>query len=105
VTIWPGRCYDVGIARRRPGRWQEDQTVDVSNVPAVIAPEGDEGCAVALLGATPLDRLEEAVRVLKQRRSSDEVRRALVERIARAPIAEFETLKHIYLKHCGDTSR
>jgi len=79
--------------------------VDVSNVPAVIAPEGDEGCAVALLGATPLDRLEEAVRVLKQRRSSDEVRRALVERIARAPIAEFETLKHIYLKHCGDTSR
>lgn len=79
--------------------------MDASNVPAVIAPEGEEGCAVALVGATPLDRLEETVRALKQRRSSDEVRKAMVERIARAPIAEFETLKHIYLKHCGDTSR
>jgi hypothetical protein len=79
--------------------------VDASNVPAVTAPEGEEGCAVALVGATPLYRLEETVRALKQRRSSDEVRKAMVERIARAPIAEFETLKHIYLKHCGDTSR
>lgn len=79
--------------------------MDVSNVPAVIAPQGEEGCAVALVGAAPLDRLEETVRALKQRRSSDEVRKAMVERIARAPITEFETLKHIYLKHCGDSSR
>ena len=79
--------------------------MDASNVAAVVAPESDEGCAVALVGATPLDRLEETVRVLKQRRSPDEVRKAMVERIARAPIAEFETLKHIYLKHCGDASR
>ena len=79
--------------------------MDASDVQAVIAPEGEEGCAVALVGATPLERLEETVRVLKQHRSPDEVRKAMVERIARAPIAEFETLKHIYLKHCGDTSR
>ncbi len=79
--------------------------MDASNVPAVSAPGGEEGCALALVGATPLDRLEETVRVLKQRRSPDEVRKAMVERIARAPIAEFETLKHIYLKHCGEASR
>lgn len=66
---------------------------------------GEEGCTVALVGATPLDRLEDTVRALKHQRSHDEVRRAMVERIARAPIAEFETLKHIYLKHCGDASR
>lgn len=66
---------------------------------------GAEECAVALVGAVPLDRLEETVQALKQQHSPDEVRKAMVERIARAPFAEFETLKHIYLKHCGEAVR
>lgn len=63
------------------------------------------GCPVELLRQTPLERLEEAVKALKRQRAPEEVRRAMVERIAHAPFAEFETLKHIYLKHCGDASR
>jgi hypothetical protein len=35
----------------------------------------------------------------------DEVRRALYERIGGAPLGDFETLKHIYLKHCGDAKK
>lgn len=79
--------------------------MEASDVVAGVARDGDEGSAVALVGAAPLERLEETVRALKQQRSPDEVRKAMVERIARAPIAELETLKHIYLKHCGAASR
>ena len=68
-----------------------------------IGPESDEqASAVELLKRTPLDQLEEKVRELKKLRPADEVRKAMVERIARAPLGDFETLKHIYLKHCGD---
>lgn len=79
--------------------------VEASNLLEGVAKDGAEACAVALVGATPLARLEEVVRSLKQCRSAAEVRQAMVERIARAPFAEFETLKHIYLKHCGDVPR
>jgi hypothetical protein len=50
----------------------------------------------------PLDRLEEAVKTLKKQRTVAEVRTAMVDRIARAPLSEFETLKTIYLRYCGD---
>jgi hypothetical protein len=79
--------------------------VEASNLLEGVTQSGEEACAVALVGATPLDRLEDVVRSLKQCRSAAEVRKAMVERIARAPFAEFETLKHIYLKHCGDAPR
>ena len=58
--------------------------------------------AVELLRQTPLDRLEEAVKALKKQRTVAEVRTAVVDRIARAPLSEFETLKTIYLRYCGD---
>lgn len=61
--------------------------------------------AVELLKRTPLDQLEETVNALKQRQAANEVRKAMVERIARAPFADFDTLKHIYLKHCGDAKK
>ena len=68
-----------------------------------MEPSPDEQVsAVELLKRTPLDQLEETVKALKQRRAADEVRKAMVELIARAPLADFDTLKHIYLKHCGD---
>jgi hypothetical protein len=67
-----------------------------------IGIESEQGeSAVELLQRTPIDRLEETVKALKGHRPVEEVRKALVERIAHAPLAEFETLKHIYLKHCG----
>lgn len=60
---------------------------------------------VELLQLTPLDDLEETVMALKAERKLAEVRQAMVERIARAPLADFDRLKHIYLKHCGSTER
>lgn len=58
-----------------------------------------------LLKRTPLGALEETVKVLKQLRPAEEVREAMVERIAQAPAGDFDTLKYIYLKHCGDAAR
>ena len=58
--------------------------------------------AVEVLRQTPLDRIEEAVKRLRKQRTVAEVRKAMVDRIARAPLSEFETLKTIYLRYCGD---
>ena len=44
------------------------------------------------------------MQALKRHRPAAEVRKALVERIAHAPLSDFESLKHIYLKHCGDAT-
>ena len=65
---------------------------------------GEKVSAADLLTETPLDRLEETVKALKRDRSPEVARRAMVERIARAPLAEFEMLKHIYLRHCGNVA-
>ena len=63
---------------------------------------GDDALsAVEILRRTPLEQLEEAVKALKNRHTLAEVRQAMVEVIARAPLADFDKLKHIYLKHCG----
>ncbi|HSD43139.1 MAG TPA: hypothetical protein VLD36_14885 [Burkholderiales bacterium] len=71
-----------------------------------MGPSPDQqASAVELLKRTPLDQLEETVRALKKQRPLEEVRKAMVERIARAPLTEFETLKTIYLKHCGDAKQ
>jgi hypothetical protein len=67
--------------------------------------DSDHGVsAVELLKRTPIDRLEETVQALKRHRPAAEVRKALVERLAHAPLSDFESLKHIYLKHCGDAT-
>jgi hypothetical protein len=65
----------------------------------------EQASAVELLKRTPLAQLEQKVRELKELRPAHEVRKAMVERIARAPLGDFETLKHIYLKHCGGTPK
>jgi hypothetical protein len=62
----------------------------------------DELSAVELLARTPLDQIDEAIREIKGRRSADEIRNALVERIARAPLSDFQILKTIYMTHCVD---
>ncbi len=56
-----------------------------------------------LVMRTPLGQLEETVKALMGSRPHAEVRQAMVERIARAPLADFEMLKAIYLKYCADT--
>ena len=71
-----------------------------------MGPSPDEqASAVELLKRTPLDQLEETIRALKKQWPAEEVRKAMVERIASAPLTEFETLKTIYLKHCGDAKQ
>jgi hypothetical protein len=65
---------------------------------------GDQVRFAELLTETPLDRLEATVIALKRDRSPEVARKAMVERIARAPLAEFEMLKLIYLRHCGNSA-
>ena len=50
---------------------------------------------------TPIDRLDETLTFFKRHREGKEVCRALIERIARAPLDDFGKLKDIYIKHCG----
>ena len=44
---------------------------------------------VEILKRTPLEQLEETVRVLKQHRSAAEIRQAMIDLIATAPLAHF----------------
>jgi hypothetical protein len=57
---------------------------------------------VEVLAKVPMDELDDAVRALKHSRSAEEIRAALVERIATAPLSDFQALKAIYLTHCAD---
>ena len=71
-----------------------------------IRPKSDEQVSVVeLLKRTPLDHLEQTVAALTKQHPNEEIRKAMVEIIASAPLAEFETLKTIYLKHCGDAKQ
>jgi hypothetical protein len=98
TTAWPHRLDGTA--------YRGNKSVNALRVLLRIGPDSDEpACAVELLERTPLDQLEEEVRDLKVLRPADEVRKAMVERIARAPLGDFETLKHIYLKHCGGTPK
>ena len=55
-----------------------------------------------LLQRTPLEQLEQTVKALKKHRPAAEVREAMVQLIAAAPLSDFGTLKHIYMVHCAD---
>jgi hypothetical protein len=54
-----------------------------------------------LLQQTPIDRLEETVRALRKDRSAAEVRQAMLDLIAKAPLSDFEMLKKVFLTHCS----
>jgi hypothetical protein len=58
--------------------------------------------ALELLQRTPIDRLGETVRALKKHRPAAEVRQAMIDLIAKAPLSDFETLKEVFLTHCTD---
>jgi hypothetical protein len=55
-----------------------------------------------VLGQTPADRLDEAVAILKRCRPTRDVCQALMERIAKAPLEDFNLLKSVYFHHCVD---
>ena len=55
-----------------------------------------------VLWQTPLDQLDEAVRLLKRYRPAKDICQALTERIARAPLDDFNALKNLYFRHCVD---
>ena len=52
-----------------------------------------------LLKRSPFDELEEILDLLERCRPIEEVRAGLMERIATAPLAEFNALKVIYFRH------
>ena len=54
----------------------------------------------ALLKQTPLDDLDAILPLLRRHRPVGEMRTALLERIATAPLSEFSALKRLYFRHC-----
>ena len=52
-----------------------------------------------LLKQTPFEELDEILVLLKRYRPIEEVRAGLMERIAAAPLAEFNALKVMYFRH------
>ena len=57
--------------------------------------------ALELLQRTPIDQLNETVRALKKHHSAADVRQAMLDLIAKAPLSDFETLKEVFLTHCA----
>jgi hypothetical protein len=60
--------------------------------------------AVEELLQAPIDELDEVLTMLMRHLSTEEVCAALTERSAKAPIEDLETLRNVYLKHCGSVS-
>lgn len=103
MTIWPESCYDNDIEPIRPFASKgKEELRTLRNLLRSAAEPDDELSAVELLAKTPLDQIDQAIRTLRQRGAPDEIRRALVERIARAPLSDFQMLKTIYLTHCAE---
>lgn len=65
----------------------------------------DELPTVELLSRVPLDKVEAVLLALKERWTAQEIRTALIERIAHAPLSEFAALKVVYLTHCADVAK
>jgi hypothetical protein len=57
---------------------------------------------IEILQQVPLEQLDEAVGLIKRHRPVAEVCRGLMTLIATAPLSEFEVLREIYRKHCGN---
>ncbi|MET0166929.1 MAG: hypothetical protein ABW318_18235 [Vicinamibacterales bacterium] len=60
---------------------------------------------IEILRRTPLERLDKTVRALKQHRSGAEVRQAMLDLIAGAPLEHFGTLKAVFMAHCAEADQ
>ena len=68
-----------------------------------IAPVDDGRVPIIeILRRTPLEGLDKTVRALKRHRSDAEVRRAMLDLIAGAPLEHFGTLKAVFMAHCAE---
>jgi hypothetical protein len=68
-----------------------------------MGPVDDERLPViSILRRTPLERLEETVRALKRDRPATEIRQAMIDLIAGAPLEHFGHLRAIFMAHCAD---
>jgi hypothetical protein len=60
---------------------------------------------IQVLRRTPSERLDKTVRALKRHRSAAEVRQAMLDLIATAPLEHFGALKAVFMAHCADADR
>ena len=54
-----------------------------------------------VVARAPMDKLDDTLTMLRRHRAAQEVCAALMERIKRAPLNDFEGLKDLYFKHSG----
>jgi endonuclease V-like protein UPF0215 family len=57
---------------------------------------------IQVLRRTPSVRLDKMARALKRHRSASEVRQAMLDLIAGAPLEHFGTLKAVFMAHCAE---
>jgi len=57
---------------------------------------------IGILRRTPLERLDKTVAALRRRRSRTEVRQAMLDLIAAAPLEHLGALRAVFMTHCVD---
>lgn len=57
---------------------------------------------IKILRRTPLERLDKTVAALNRRRSRTEVRQAMLDLIAAAPLEHFGALRAVFMAHCAE---
>ena len=71
-----------------------------------IAPVDDQRVPIIeILRRTPLERLDKTVRALKRHRSRAELRQAMLDLIAGAPLEHFGNLKAVFMAHCAEADQ
>jgi hypothetical protein len=73
------------------------------NSPTVFGP--NENSIIDVLQGTPLDKLDETIEALKKRRPAAEVRAAMIELLATAPLSDFAAIKQVFMKHFGGADK
>jgi hypothetical protein len=68
-------------------------------------PNEDSITPFQLLRRTPLDQLDETIEALNQRQPVAEVRAALIELLATAPLSDFAAIKRVFMKHFGEAGK
>jgi hypothetical protein len=76
--------------------------IAVSHLLRAESGSDNELSTIELLSRVPLDEVEPVILALRAHRTAQEIRAALIERIAHAPLSEFQALKIVYLAHCAD---
>jgi hypothetical protein len=82
-----------------------DQKTVENLLPMALGPDKNSIIAFGLLQRTPLDSLDQTIKALKKHRPTVEVRAAMIELLATAPISRFEPIKQLFVKHFGDAGK